>query len=78
MKDMGRLSYFLGVKVVQDAGRIRIGQSLYASQLLQKHQMSDCKPVDTSIETNAKLVCALPDDETVNDTEFRSILLPLL
>ena len=50
VKDMGDLSYFLGVKVVQNKqnGSIWIGQPLYTEALLKKFKMDQAKAANAS------------------------------
>ncbi|XP_058216944.1 uncharacterized mitochondrial protein AtMg00810-like [Rhododendron vialii] len=44
MKDLGTLSYFLGLEVVSSSFGLFLSQSKYASDLLVKGGMVDCKP----------------------------------
>jgi hypothetical protein len=43
MTDMGPLHYFLGLKISQDASGIKISQTKYAHDLMERFQMTDCK-----------------------------------
>ena len=45
IKDLGELSYFLGISVVRNQGETWMGQPGYTEKLLTKMGMSDCKPV---------------------------------
>ncbi|XP_017192848.2 uncharacterized mitochondrial protein AtMg00810-like [Malus domestica] len=48
LKDIGKLSYFLGLQVKYKAnGDIFLNQSKYAKDLLHKASMDNCKPVNT-------------------------------
>ena len=53
---MGKLHYFLGMKVVQDkkTGNIWIGQPAYTENLLKKFGMDTSKPVSTPVDTSTK------------------------
>ena len=50
MKDMGRLSYFLGIDFEQGHGYVKMNQKRYIEKLLEKYGMSDCKPRSTPCE----------------------------
>ena len=52
MKDLGRLNYFLGIKVLRSKKRIFISQKRYFLDLLAYSGMLDCKPADTPIITH--------------------------
>ena len=47
MSDLGLLSYYLGMEVMQKDGVITICQSSYAAKIVQQCQMTGCNPVDT-------------------------------
>ena len=54
VKDMGDLSYFLGVKVVQNKqnGSIWIGQPLYTEAVLKKFNMDQAKATKTPVNAS--------------------------
>ena len=58
MKDMGKLHYFLGVRIHQSDGAFWLGQEKYAENILTKFKMETCSPVSTPMETNARPVKA--------------------
>ena len=64
MKDLGALHHFLGIKVVQDllTEVIWIGQPLYVKKILQRYQMQECKPVNTPVTHDVKLVAESPNN----------------
>ena len=76
IKDLGKLRYFLGMKVVQDEGSqsIWIGQPAYAENLLKKHGMQDSKPTGTPVDVNSKLQPATNQADPVNQTEYQSAI----
>lgn len=49
MKDMGQLSYFLGIQVHYTATGMFLNQEKYASELLQTAGMMDCSPMPTPL-----------------------------
>lgn len=55
MTDMGLMSYFLGIEVVQQNDEIFISQKKYASDILKKFKMEQSKPVYTPVEEKLKL-----------------------
>ena len=55
-KDFGKLKYFLGIEVAQSNSRVVISQRKYALDILADTSMLDCKPVDTPMDPNVKLV----------------------
>ena len=50
MKDLGRLSHFLGIDFDQGDGYVKMNQRKYIQKLLERHDMSDCKPRATPSE----------------------------
>ena len=44
MTDLGLLSQFLGLEIAQTKAEIKVHQSKYALDLLNKFKMKDCKP----------------------------------
>ena len=68
VKDMGKLHYFLGMKVVEDdkTGDIWIGQPAYTENLLKKFGMDMSKPVGTPVDPSTKFVKATEDEEGVD------------
>ena len=55
-KDLGKLKYFLGIEVVQSNSEVVISQRKYTFNILADTSMLDCKPVDTPMNPNVKLV----------------------
>ena len=80
IKDLGKLGYFLGMKVVQseESQSIWIGQPAYAENLLRKHGMQDSKPTGTPIDVNSKLQPATTKADPVNQTEYQSAVGSLM
>ena len=48
MKDLGRLSYFLGIDFEQGDGFVKMNQRRYLSKVLEGFEMSNCKPRATT------------------------------
>jgi hypothetical protein len=55
LKDLGELHYFLSSEVNKVPNGIISSQDKYASNLLKKVNMSDCKPVGSPLSTSEKL-----------------------
>ncbi|RVX11393.1 Retrovirus-related Pol polyprotein from transposon RE1 [Vitis vinifera] len=55
-KDLGKLKYFLGIEIAQSSSGVVLSQRKYALDILEETGMLDCKPVDTPIDPNVKLV----------------------
>ncbi|XP_022003184.1 uncharacterized mitochondrial protein AtMg00810-like [Helianthus annuus] len=55
MKDLGPLSYFLGISVTRTKSSLFLSQQPYATYIITRAGMQSCNPVATPIDTNAKL-----------------------
>ncbi|KAD3338662.1 hypothetical protein E3N88_34183 [Mikania micrantha] len=55
MKDLGPLTYFLGISVVRRHGCLFLSQQKYAGELLERAGMTTCKPAHTPVDTKSKL-----------------------
>jgi hypothetical protein len=55
MKDLGSLSYFFGLEVSSDSTGYYLSQAKYTYDHLSRAGITDCKTVDSSLETNVKL-----------------------
>ena len=79
VKDMGELKFFLGVQIIQQSGKIWMGQSTYAENVLKKFGMENAKPVATPADSNSKLVKAEElDSELHNQAEYQSAVGSLM
>ena len=77
IKDMGRLHYFLGIKILQDekTGNVWIGQPTYVENVLG---MDNSKPVSTPIDPSTKLTKATDDEQSVDQHLYQSAIRSLL
>ena len=55
MKDLGDLSFFLGIAVTRDSKGMFLSQRQYALELLDRAHMSQCNPAWTPADTSSKL-----------------------
>lgn len=55
LKDLGDLHYFLGIEVKKTRDGLLLTQGRYTSEILQRANMSTCKPVNTPLSTSEKL-----------------------
>jgi hypothetical protein len=55
MKDLGHLSYFLGLEVSYDSTGYYLSQAKYVSDFLSRAGLTDIKVVSTPLKINARL-----------------------
>jgi hypothetical protein len=55
LKDLGDLHYFLGIQVKKERDDIVLSQEKYATELVERAGMKNCKPVATPLSTREKL-----------------------
>ncbi|KAF8723025.1 hypothetical protein HU200_022172 [Digitaria exilis] len=55
VKDMGPLKYFLGVEVQRTSSGFFLSQAKYATEVLDRASMANCKPVSTPADTKPKV-----------------------
>lgn len=72
MKDLGSLSYFLGIEVLYHGPSVILSQTKYASDLLTKAGMQDCKP--SLSPSSAKPAQFTPNPEFHDVHWFRTIV----
>lgn len=73
MKDLGKLKYFLGIEVVQNAIGIFLSQRKYVLDLISDCGLLGAKPAAMPIEQNHQL--ALIEGEDLKDpTEYRHLV----
>ena len=55
MRDLGKLTYYLGIKVLQHRDGIMLKQERYTEKILEETGMSVCNPTHTPMDSNVKL-----------------------
>ena len=75
IKDMGKLHYFLGVKIAYPgSGMIWIGQPAYTAEVLKRFEMENSKLTATPIDTGTKLTKATGDSKLFNQELYQSTI----
>ncbi|KAG7543114.1 Reverse transcriptase RNA-dependent DNA polymerase [Arabidopsis thaliana x Arabidopsis arenosa] len=75
LKDMGALSYFLGIEVTRTVNGLTLTQMKYINDLLQRTNMVCCKPVSTLMADHPTLTATVASGVLLNDpTKYRSIV----
>ncbi|XP_019084244.1 PREDICTED: uncharacterized protein LOC109125908 [Camelina sativa] len=72
VKDMGDVSYFLGIEAIRTKYGLHLNQRKYVLDLLVKMKMQDAKPVATPMVTTPKLTLAGKPHS--NPTEYRTLV----
>ncbi|XP_022014422.1 uncharacterized mitochondrial protein AtMg00810-like [Helianthus annuus] len=72
VKDLGPLSYFLGITVTRTGSQMFLSQQSYALDIVNRAGMATCNPVATPVDTKPKLgtTSSVPFD---NPTLYRSL-----
>ncbi|XP_062081272.1 uncharacterized mitochondrial protein AtMg00810-like [Humulus lupulus] len=72
MKDLGPLSFFLGIAVTRHAHGLFLSQTQYAAKIIDRAGMSNCSPCPTPVDTKSKL-SATADTPYDDPTKYRSL-----
>ena len=73
MTDIGLMSYYLGLEVMQMEEGIFISQERYTKEISKKFNMFDCNPVNTPMHSGKKL-SMFDDAEKMDSTSFKSLV----
>ena len=77
MKDLGMMHYFLGMEAWQGSDVISLGQGKYATEILNRFGMMDCKDMATPMASNLKLLSGA-SLETVDAMMYHHIFCSLM
>lgn len=72
MKDLGELSYFLGIEVLKHGTSVILSQTKYATDILLKAGLQDCKA--SSSPSSVKPAIFLPDTDFEDTHWYRTIV----
>ncbi|XP_022004090.1 uncharacterized mitochondrial protein AtMg00810-like [Helianthus annuus] len=72
MKDLGPLSYFLGISVTRTGDTLFLSQHAYDKDIIHHAGMDSCKSVATPVDTQSKLASE-PDSLFDDPTTYRSL-----
>lgn len=75
MKDLGKLTFFLGIHFEQGDGYVKMNQKRYIQKILERFDMADCKPRTTPSEQ--KIDCS-SDGDPINETKYREAVGSLI
>ena len=70
MTDLGMLSYYLGIEVIQRKGSIVLSQEKYAKKILEEAGMKGCNSTHIPMDAGLKLSKA-EKENGVDETEYR-------
>ncbi|XP_027351227.1 uncharacterized protein LOC113862337 [Abrus precatorius] len=76
MTNLGLMSYFLGIEVVQQDDEIFIFQKKYAVDILKKFKMENSKPISTPVEEKLKLKKD-SDERRIDSTYYKNLIRSL-
>ncbi|KAG7582462.1 GAG-pre-integrase domain [Arabidopsis suecica] len=70
MSDLGKLTYYLGIEVIQHESGIMLRQERYASKILAETKMEECNAVHIPMTANLKLSKA-QEEKSIDEKEYR-------
>ncbi|CAB3997356.1 Retrovirus-related Pol poly from transposon TNT 1-94 [Paramuricea clavata] len=74
MKDLGRITFFLGMDFKQSKGEIKINQKRFILKILERFGMIDCKPRLTPCEQRLEFNCG----KLTNARQYREMIGSLI
>ena len=74
MKDLGRLSHFLGIDFEQSDGFVKMNQKGYLCKVLERFDMFECKPRSTPSEQKIESI----DKDPVDPKRYREAVGSLI
>jgi len=78
MKDLGKVSHFLGMRITQNSDGIAIDQAIYVRTILERFGMEESKPTSTPLATGTQLAKATNDDELIDQRQYQAIIGSLM
>lgn len=74
MKDMGELSWFLGIEFKRENGCIEMNQTKYLEKILFRFKMNDCKPKATPCDLDVNKIRDKDSSELADPRLYREIV----
>ncbi|CAM1292454.1 Uncharacterised protein r2_g164 [Pycnogonum litorale] len=78
MKDLGKLSWFLGIEFNRENDYIEMHQRVYVEKILSRFQMNDCKPKATPCEIGINKIKVDESEELETPNAYRAIVGSLI
>ncbi len=78
--DLGTAKYIQSIRITYDKRKIRIDQSMYATEVLKRFKMEQCKPISTPMVPGEYLTKSLPSEilDVDRADEYRTLVGSLL
>lgn len=73
MKDMGQATNCIGLQITYEDKAISLDQSSYIKKILERFNMSDCKPCKSPSDTNQKLSLSMCANSEAEQQELQNI-----
>jgi len=73
MTDLGMMTFFLGMEIVQDEHEVFICQKKYTKEILKKFKREKCKEMSTPMNQKEKL-CKEDGIDKIDPVHFRSLI----
>jgi hypothetical protein len=73
MTDLGLMTFFLGMEIMQDEHEVFICQKKYAKEILKKFKLEECKEMSTPMNQKEKL-CKEDGTDKIDQAHFRSLI----
>ena len=77
MTDLGLMTFFLGMEIIQDEHEVFICQKKYAKEILKKFKLEECKEMSTPMNQKEKL-CKEDGADKIDQAHFRSLISCLM
>ncbi len=74
IKDLGPLTFFLGIKVTRKNGCLPLSPATYVECILACYGMDNCAPISTLMEPKLQLVKNAAEEDSELRTKFQSII----
>ena len=74
VKDMGLLSWLLGIQIEHSNSSLTLSQSAYIDRILSKFSMQNCNPVSTPIDQNNRLMAVKKGETRVDPRLYQQII----